>query len=902
MVEEKKRGKIYLIYTLMFLAMCVAAFYPFYAEGKGFIWGAGVEDGLSQHFSALSYYGRWLREAAGNILSGNFDLPMWDMSIGYGADILATLNYYGIGDPLNLLYGFVSSEHTEQMYNFMILLRMYLAGFTFIIYCRKMKKRTFGTVMGALVYVFCGFSFRLGLRHPFFLNSMVYFPMLCYGIEKIFKKEKPYAFIVTVCVAAMSNYYFLYMLTIFSVMYAWIRFYDYVKEDRIRRFFMTVGQFILYYVLGIAMSAAVLLPAVIGFLGNGRYGNGVDIATLIVYPAKFYILVLDNIIGYGNAGSNTNVGYLPIAGVAILFILFSQRMKHKKYKAAFIACIIALAFPIFGFAFNGFSYASNRWSFVLSFIAALLVAEVYPRFFMMSKKQKIGIGAGILLYMGIVGLSLLLGNESLINNNQGNLIAGLLMAAFFLIFLLAQSIGWNNKTRICRVLVAVLMIVSVGVHGYYRFDMDQKGYVKEFLDYGTAAETLQAKQVKMLDSIDDDSFYRVHAEGYKYKNYGLYNNLNTISGYYSITPGNISKTINSFQTLGMQYSDKYHGLDQRMGLLTLSGVKYMTSNKEDDVPYGFKKISQDGKTGLYENQYALPLAYAYDTYITENQYNALNGVSREQAMLENIVLEEEVKGSSIKHEKVADNTSVTTIPLSGNRISSPEGEEYAEITISADDSKETYLYFQNLTYDDSQSNTGNIFMSGKKSTDGIRVVQDDISKKIYIQSTFSPYYFGRTDYMIKLNHKGSGETEQIKLYFLSPGTYQFDQLYLVEVDKEETIEKIQNLQRNALENITYSGNHFSGEIKTDQDKMVCVAIPYSSGWKASVDGRETEIYQANGMYMGIPVSAGDHKIELTYTTPGLKIGLVISAAGWAVFVVLIIVMQRRKRIKTENNE
>lgn len=902
MVEEKKRGKIYLIYTLMFLAMCVAAFYPFYAEGKGFIWGAGVEDGLSQHFSALSYYGRWLREAAGNILSGNFDLPMWDMSIGYGADILATLNYYGIGDPLNLLYGFVSSEHTEQMYNFMILLRMYLAGFTFIIYCRKMKKRTFGTVMGALVYVFCGFSFRLGLRHPFFLNSMVYFPMLCYGIEKIFKKEKPYAFIVTVCVAAMSNYYFLYMLTIFSVIYAWIRFYDYVKEDRIRRFFMTVGQFILYYVLGIAMSAAVLLPAVIGFLGNGRYGNGVDIATLIVYPAKFYILVLDNIIGYGNAGSNTNVGYLPIAGVAILFILFSQRMKHKKYKAAFIACIIALAFPIFGFAFNGFSYASNRWSFVLSFIAALLVAEVYPRFFMMSKKQKIGIGAGILLYMGIVGLSLLLGNESLINNNQGNLIAGLLMAAFFLIFLLAQSIGWNNKTRICRVLVAVLMIVSVGVHGYYRFDMDQKGYVKEFLDYGTAAETLQAKQVKMLDSIDDDSFYRVHAEGYKYKNYGLYNNLNTISGYYSITPGNISKTINSFQTLGMQYSDKYHGLDQRMGLLTLSGVKYMTSNKEDDVPYGFKKISQDGKTGLYENQYALPLAYAYDTYITENQYNALNGVSREQAMLENIVLEEEVKGSSIKHEKVADNTSVTTIPLSGNRISSPEGEEYAEITISADDSKETYLYFQNLTYDDSQSNIGNIFMSGKKSTDGIRVVQDDISKKIYIQSTFSPYYFGRTDYMIKLNHKGSGETEQIKLYFLSPGTYQFDQLYLVEVDKEETIEKIQNLQRNALENITYSGNHFSGEIKTDQDKMVCVAIPYSSGWKASVDGRETEIYQANGMYMGIPVSAGDHKIELTYTTPGVKIGLVISAAGWAVFVVLIIVMQRRKRIKTENNE
>lgn len=899
MTEERKRGKVYLIYTLMFFIMCAAAFYPFYEAGKGFVWGAGVEDGLSQHFAALSYYGRWLREAVTSLFSGHPEFPMWNMSIGYGADILATLNYYGVGDPLNLLYGLVPAKNTEQMYYFMILFRMYLAGLVFVIYSRKMKKRSFGTVMGALVYVFCGFSFRLGLRHPFFLNSMIYFPMLCFGIEKIYKKEKPYAFIITVMVAAMSNYYFLYMLTIFSVIYAWIRFYEYVKEDRIRKFFRTVGQFIGYYVLGIAMSAVVLLPSVIGFLGNGRYGNGVDILTLIVYPAKYYILLLDNIIGYGNAGNNTNVGYLPIAGLAVLFVLFSQRMKHKKYKAAFIACIIALAFPIFGFAFNGFSYASNRWSFVLSFIVALLVAEIYPRFFLMSKKQKIGITAGIVLYLAFVGISLLSGNESLLGNNQGNLLAGGLMAVFFLVFLLAQSRGWDHKNKLCRLCTAVLMVISVGVHGYYRFDTDQKGYVKEFLDYGTASETLQAKQVDMLNQIKDDSLYRVHAEGYKYKNYGLYNDLNTISGYYSITPGNISKTINSYQTLGMQYSDKYHGLDQRMGLLTLSGVKYMTTSQKDDVPYGFKKIGQDGKIGLYENQYALPLAYAYDTYITENQYEALNGVGREQAMLGNIVLEKEIEESSIQHEKVSDNTSVTTIPLSGNRISSPEGEEYAEITIPENKDKETYLYFKNLVYDDSNSDTGNIFMSGKKSTDGIKVKQNGISKKIYIQSTFSPYYFGRTDYMIKLNHQGRQEEEKIKLYFLSPGTYEFDRLYLVEVDRKDTIEKIQKLQKNALENISYSGNHFSGEIKTDREKMVCVAIPYSSGWKASVDGKETKIYQANGMYMGIPVGKGNHTIRLTYTTPGLKIGAAVSGAAWIIFAAYIIVMQRKKTIKTE---
>lgn len=44
---------------------------------------------------------------------------------------------------------------------------------------------------------------------------------------------------------------------------------------------------------------------------------------------KYYLLFIENFIGYGNMGSNTNAGYLPIVGIVVLFTLFSQRMKHK---------------------------------------------------------------------------------------------------------------------------------------------------------------------------------------------------------------------------------------------------------------------------------------------------------------------------------------------------------------------------------------------------------------------------------------------------------------------------------------------------------------------------------------------------------------------------------------------
>lgn len=599
MIKEQRKY-CYGVYTLMFLLMCIVAFLPFFTEGKSFVWGAGVEDGLSQHFSALAYYGEALREFFRNLLAGHPKLVMWDMSLGYGADILSTLNYYAIGDPLNLLYGFVSPKNTEIMYDFMILLRMYLAGITFIMYARKMKKRSYGTVIGALAYVFSGFCFRLGLRHPFFINPMIYFPLLCLGIEKIYQRERPYVFIFAVCVSAMSNYYFLYMLTIFAVIYAWIRFYKYTEENKMKNFFLTILKFGIYYTLGIAMAAVILLPSVIGFLGNGRYGNGVDWKSLIVYPGKYYLLFIENFIGYGNMGSNTNAGYLPIVGIVVLFTLFSQRMKHKKYRAAFIASIIALILPIFGYAFNGFSYANNRWAFALSFIVALLTAEMYPRLFVMSKRQQIGIGAGIIIYTVFCIIVNASGEEIL--KNKGIMAACGLIAVFYILLLIFQRLGYDTQKRIVRVSMAILLLISVGVHGYYRFDPKGYAYTQEFMDQGQAYRTLKEDNIRMLSKVNDPSVYRVHAEGYRYKNYGLINHLNTISGYYSITAKCVTDTIKGYDTLGMQYADKYKGVDQRLGLLSLAGVKYITVahnsqvakdvSSKGDVPYGVEKLSK----------------------------------------------------------------------------------------------------------------------------------------------------------------------------------------------------------------------------------------------------------------------------------------------------------------------
>lgn len=887
MIKEQRKY-CYGIYTLMFLLMCIAAFLPFFTEGKSFVWGAGIEDGLSQHFSALAYYGEALREFFRNLLAGHPKLVMWDMSLGYGADILSTLNYYAIGDPLNLLYGFVSPKNTETMYNFMIVLRMYLAGITFIMYARKMKKRSYGTVIGALVYVFSGFCFRLGLRHPFFINPMIYFPLLCLGIEKIYQRERPYVFIFAVCVSAMSNYYFLYMLTIFAVIYAWIRFYKYSEENKIKTFFLTILKFGMYYTLGIAMAAVILLPSVIGFLGNGRYGNGADWKSLIVYPGKYYLLFIENFIGYGNMGSNTNAGYLPIVGIVVLFTLFSQRMKHKKYRAAFIASIIALILPIFGYAFNGFSYANNRWAFALSFIVALLTAEMYPRLFVMSKRQQIGIGAGIIIYTVFCIIVNASGEEIL--KNKGIMAACGLIAVFYILLLIFQRLGYDTQKRIVRVSMAILLLISVGVHGYYRFDPKEYAYTQEFMDQGQAYRTLKEDNIRMLSKVNDPSVYRVHAEGYRYKNYGLINHLNTISGYYSITAKCVTDTIKGYDTLGMQYADKYKGVDQRLGLLSLAGVKYITVahnsqvakdvSSMGDVPYGVEKLRKKGNITLYKNKYALPFAYAYDSYMTEQQYEQLNGIGKEQAMLAQIILNQHPADKEIQHNEQRNGPDIQTISLPETRISSPKGKKYADITVPVEKDKETYLYFKNLVYHGKKNGDDKFILTGRKGTKGILVTQNDVQQKIHIQSTFNPYYFGRKDYIVKINHQTSKAKEKVRLNFLSPGEYEFDDISLITVPKKDVLARLKERKENSMKQIQYEGNHFRGVYHAKKDQILCVTIPYSKGWKATVNGNRTKIYKANGMFMGIIMKKGTQSVKLDYETPGLKIGAWISLVAW----------------------
>lgn len=91
-MKVTKKRYLFLTYTILFAILCMIVFYPFFTNHLSLIWGRSGEDGTSQHLASLLYYGDYIRTFFNNLIHGNFQFPMWNNSIGFGSDIITTLN------------------------------------------------------------------------------------------------------------------------------------------------------------------------------------------------------------------------------------------------------------------------------------------------------------------------------------------------------------------------------------------------------------------------------------------------------------------------------------------------------------------------------------------------------------------------------------------------------------------------------------------------------------------------------------------------------------------------------------------------------------------------------------------------------------------------------------------
>lgn len=84
--------------------------------------------------------------------------------------------------------------------------------------------------------------------------------------------------------------------------------------------------------------------------------------------------------------------------------------------------------------------------------------------------------------------------------------------------------------------------------------------------------------------------------------------------------------------------------------------------------------------------------------------------------------------------------------------------------------------------------------------------------------------------------------------------------------------------------------------------LLVLADNYYTGWKATVDGRETPIIRTNHTLRGVVVPAGTHAVEFTFHPDDLYTGFYLYLAGFAVlaaYALFLLIRMRRQRVVVE---
>lgn len=928
----RERWVYYLTYTAAFSVLYFIVFFWFFVLHKSFI---EFVDGLAQHYKALLYYARYLRSILQELFREHrLVIPQWDFALGEGADILQTLHYYVIGDPLNLLAVFVPTSAIEYLYGGLILLRLYLSGITFSVFCRqKGLKNKWGVLTGAICYTFSLWGIWMSALHPFFPMPLMYLPLILSGVDKIFAGEQPYLLAVSVCLAACSNFYFFYMIVLITVVYCLIRALCPLlrRETGWKSLALTAAKVTGASVLGFAMSAMISLPVIFSFLSSSRVG-ATDSDWRLLYPPIYYSQLLSSFLGV-KEDLFSFYGAFPVLSLLTTLLLFRKK-GYTEVKAYLTVLTVFLLFPFFGKMLNGFSYISNRWCWALGLGISFTVPLMWDQLLELNRKDAWFLVSAV---TGLLVLCLFL-EES--RNAEAFLGLALMLLCIFVSTLWPGEQELKNAMEKKQRALALLAAMSVAVNSFF-LHSPMEGGINHSIDMVAShyanriIENNETIAVQEAAGEGDGSFFRYTGSGLM-ANAGLLAGLSSTQFYWSISNHSMSDYRREMEELSY-HTYCYDNHNGRAFLDAFSCARYYVTpaSSQVPIPYGYKKLGDygGGHYTVYENENALPLGYTYDRFLSSDVWNQLSAEEKQEAMLSAIYLEGK-EGGAAKEDLTFRGVSVPyTMEASDGEIVLSEGTvvttaenatatlrfeglpncEYYVIVEDAGFSGSSFydLYMGDEAYDPldkfSRDDWEQLDPVDKHLLRREKILSyatlpvflplqlsNELQLEIWLAGKDYTWYNGRDDFIANFGYCEDPETS-VTLTFTKSGIYSYGDLKIYCQPMEGFSQAVEKLREDCLEDVVIGTDTVSGHLSLDRPKILCLSIPYSSGWTALVDGEERPLLRANVAYMALEMDAGEHQILLQYHTPLMKTGICVSAAGFLIFAGLVFWLERKKR-------
>lgn len=866
-------------YTSLVFAFSMAFFatyLQFFINGKALIWSW---DGVVQHYPNIVYFREWFADAISAVLTGQ-EIPLWDLSIGLGQDFSNSIAFR----PLSFLALLFPQNQLELFFWVRHALSLFLGVLAFSALIKTLTGRyTIAGIIGSLCFVYCGISMAYLTRHAIFAELLFYLPLFLLGIERFLKIGAPCLLVVVTALCGASYFYNLFTVCITGFIYAIIRLRSYYSggdsllKFGLKSFMRCLG----WMLLGMGIASFSLLPNVFLALSSGRSGA---MASDLLYSLKYYYRLLLSPISSEQFGTYGYIGVPSVALIAVL-ALFAVRNRREigQLRAALIVILATQCLPFFAKLMNGFAGMTNRYSLVLGLVAGVSVAVVLPILVSESHTEnnvKLSVLVTlILLYVAFIEMARIFSNDGRFAR------VGCLVICAALLFVFT-----NTKHSLLGLLVLVISIFEIGIQAYCFFSPSCGGIVTEYIDAGTAADTVDISAAKVLRQAEYEDASVTRCEVItdseaktRDSNYGLRSQINGISTYFSYAPNSVvegSRVLGNSQT---HAAFRIFDFDQRSVLNAISAVKYSAVEEGASLKQAYGSVLTDYRNGvsIYRNNNALPLMYSYSGAVDPQDFAVLDEHEKEWAMLQGAIWDEEVTSESVQptfsqieiinyddlKEKIAQenrsgNNSIT-LTKEGVKVSAP-----CEITfeVAIPQGCELYTIFDQMEF----------VPTGGSTTATVYVESDGASDRLTLLGEGNQYASSARNILANVGYSDVNRSS-ISIRFTTSGVYQFSDFVIAYQPMAEFDEYISNINR--ATKIQVDGNAVSGEIESNGDEYVCLAIPYSEGWTATVDGQEVEIHRVNEMYMGVEVGPGNHVIKFKYHTVLLTEGAVVSTAS-----------------------
>ena len=767
-----------------------------------------------------------------------------DFTGGTAINLLSNFAYYIISPFTPIILLFQRSD-IPQAVSLIVLGKIVLSAITCNIFLDKKfdKLSNFYKCFFSILYALSTYNLSLYIITGW-IDVVYLFPLLLLGLDKIINQEKMGMFIFVLSLCLIFNFYIALMciLFIFFATFIYLCFYGNKNKKRV------ATQLGISVVLSMMISSIILIPTVLQISSSARMG--IDI--IQAFSSKTGPII-DKFIFLSST--------MAMCSCMILFL-----KSYKKYKKEFVFLISLLSLvgisliiePINKMLhFGSYVYYPYRYGFILVLLLIigscmyLVKKEDNNKHFKYSNLTiyTTTIICAILIigitYYFYPNLQQAVDRLTFSSNKLAFVIIVILMILNLVPYIIAFALG-NKNSKSVYICLMINLIVFTFTQSmiYIKIDHDEDKLHSAYDDMNYIYDL----------ELDKNYHLKLQQENLIY-NFGSVVDIPTHDFFTSLTDSN---SFMSHQQLG--YTSLWMDTTSIGGNYFTDFIlsnKYLISNEKINNEF-YKFSTMVNNLYLYDTTLPISKGYILEGEINNKYYN--NSFDTTNNVYETIT------GLNENIIDIYSDFNFVNLKYENDKLSilNKEKESYMEITIPIDKEKTIYfevnnsylnaekakiyytfdIYVNNdLIIEDCPSQYGNNSIN-------IGTYNDDVNIKIIVKKDIDAF-------TMKL---GVLDLEKVKKYFIN-NQYDID--------------------------INYNRNKLEINYDSLENKVLFIPITYLDGMTAINNGSDTEMIKLFGNFIGIKVSSGENNIVISYVTPGLKIGTVLSLIGIILSVIFI---------------